>query len=93
MIVFDSFKNKDIDELVEWLDEYCYFDRAPWLDWWDKNYCNNCDVEISYVSETNDELECAWCELNHRCKFFDEMDDIPDDKQIIKMWLLSEVEE
>ena len=85
MTVFEKFKSKNIDELAEWLDEYCMFDDAPWIHWWDKNYCNNCDGIW-------DDINCyAWCELNDdKCKFFQDMDYMPDNKQIIKMWLESE---
>ena len=93
MTVFDNFKNKNIDELAEWLAKYCSFDQAPYWNWWDRNYCNKCESETAYLFSKTYESECAWCELNHKCKFFQELDDIPDSKQIIKMWLLSEVEE
>lgn len=43
------------------------------------------------------ESECAYCELADesgvkRCRFFPELDDIPDNKEIIKMWLEKETE-
>ena len=98
MTVFENFKSKNIDELAEWLDKHCEFDTAPWWRFWDKNYCNKCEPEIAYITNPNKdidsdiELECAWCELHHKCKFFQEMNDIPDIKQTIKMWLMSECE-
>lgn len=41
--------------------------------------------------------ECAYCELEDesgkkRCRFFPDLDDIPDNKLIIKLWLSEEVE-
>lgn len=93
MTVFDNFKNKNIDELAEWLSEYCSFDQAPYWRWWDKNYCNKCEPEIAYLFSSDKESKCAWCELYDKCKFFQDMNEIPDSKEIIKMWLLSEVEE
>lgn len=92
MTVFENIKNNSIDELAEWLDEYCTFDTAPWWKWWDENYCDKCEPEIGHMMAFGKELECkyAWCELNHKCKFFQEMEEIPDNKQIIKMWLMSE---
>ena len=95
MTVFENIKTKNVDELAEWLSEHCMFDTAPWLDWWDENYCNKCEPEIGHMTVFGKELECecAWCEFNnHKCKFFQEMDEIPDNKQIVKMWLLSEYE-
>lgn len=88
MNVFESIKSKSIDELTEWLDKYCVFGNAPWIEYWDKTYCNKCDA-VYYDGDRN---EYAWCELNNRCKFFQDMSSIPNDKQIIKMWLESEIE-
>ena len=45
------------------------------------------------MPELDRECEFAWCELNGKCKFFKDMDDIPDVKQIIKMWLESDEDE
>lgn len=91
MTVFESIKNKNIDELAEWLEEHGDFDNAPWWQWWDENYCNKCESEVAYVPEFNKKCEFAWCEINGKCKFFKEMDEMPNNKQIVKMWLESEV--
>lgn len=96
MTVFESLKTKNIDELAEWFDKYCEFDSALWWDFWNENYCNKCEPEITYVPDLSKDLnsdikvECSWCELNDKCKFFKEMDEMPDEKEIIKMWLMSE---
>lgn len=87
MIVFDMIKNKNIDELVDWIDEHFAFDSAPYWYWWDKNYCSKCET----IASLDDEGEFAYCEVHNNCRFFKDMDKIPDTKQIIKMWLLSEV--
>ena len=84
MRVFDSFKSKDIDKLSEWFDKYVAFDNAPYLKWWDKNYCKKC------VAEIKDGHEYGWCELHNKCKFFKDMAEVPSCKEIIKMWLESE---
>lgn len=85
MTVFDSFKIKTIDEIAEWLDEYITCDDAPWLRWWDNNYCKECMMEAK-------ESETVWCESNGNCKFFKDQEEIPSMKEIIKMWLESEVD-
>lgn len=90
MTKYEMLKNMSVDEIVEWIDKYATFDDALYWQWWDENYCNNCEPEIVYVPELDKTHECAWCELNGKCKFFKEMNEIPDSKQIIKMWLLSE---
>ena len=85
MTIFDTFKAKNIDELVDWLDEYCYFDDALWIKWFDENHCKKCDAVCC------DGDEYAWCELNNKCKFYSDMNDNLDDKQIIRLWLESEI--
>lgn len=90
MTKYTMIKNMSIDEFAEWLDKYMDFDNAPWWHFWDSSYCSKCKSEITYDSETDDNSEFAWCELNSKCKFFKEMDSIPGNKDIIKMWLESE---
>lgn len=89
MTVYEYFKSKSIDELAEWLDEHV-IDDSPWISWWDNKYCKKCD---SIYCEDGDcgNGEYGWCELNGKCKFFQDMDNIPDNKQIIKMWLEREI--
>lgn len=86
MTVFDMIQNKNIDELADWINEYFAFDSAPYWDWWDEKYCKKCEAIIA----TDDEAEFAYCEVYNNCRFFKDMNDIPDHKQIIKMWLESE---
>lgn len=88
MAVFDKVTSKNIDEFAEWLDKYCYHDCAPWMDWFDKNYCKQCEG-VCLVDEYP-WIEYCWCEINKKCKFLPEMDAAPDCKQIVKMWLESE---
>lgn len=94
MTVFDKIKNKNIDEFAEWLDEYCVCDTAPWWKWWDENYCKKCEpINIETTNVFGYEIgECAYCEVNGNCEFFKDMEEIPNSKQIIKMWLESEKE-
>ena len=87
MTVFEKIKSNNIDELAEWIDEHFYFDSAPYWAWWDEHYCKKCVAE--FHADDNDS-KFAWCELNGKCKFFKEMDSIPGNKDIIKMWLESE---
>ena len=89
MTVFESFVSKNIDELVEWLDEHIDVGNDIWDVWFDENYCKKCESVIKYVPEWEREAEFAWCELNERCRF---LNVFPSRKQIIKMWLESECE-
>lgn len=88
----DLFKSLDIDELVTWLDKYGAFDESPWMRWWDKIYCNNCEPEIVIVKDTGRKEECAWCELHDRCKFFPELEHAPNGEDIIRLWFEGEGE-
>lgn len=93
MTVYENLCSKNIDELAEWLDKYGMFDGSPWLKYWDENYCQKCESVDVYVPELDRELKCAWCEVhNDKCKFFQDMEETPDNKQIIKMWLESKCE-
>ena len=90
MRVYDEFMSKNIDELADWLDKYGDFDLSLWSKWWDKNYCSKCEPVITDKPTAYWDAEYAWCELNGKCKYFQHMKDVPDNKQVIKMWLESE---
>ena len=89
MTIFETLKTKNIDELAKWLDKHYSFDEAPYWRWWDTNYCNKCEAVV-FTDDEGYETDYAYCEHYGNCRFFKEMEDIPDNKQIIKMWLESE---
>lgn len=103
MINFEYIKSLSIDELAEWLDKHGKFDTVPWSEWFSNKYCNNCEsIKCKYTdaeetlgfspySYYNREIECAYCELEKKCRFFEELDDVPDNKEVIKLWLNEEV--
>lgn len=92
MTVFEKFKSMNIDEFIEWLDKNGTTDYSPWVLWFDDKYCKKCQSEIAYIEELDKECECAWCE-NHDdiCRYFPDINCIPDNKQVIWLWLESEV--
>ena len=92
MTVFEIMKSKNIDELAKWIDEYCMTDGSPWYTWFDNKYCKHCEpIIVEGDDEFSIDLEYGWCELNgDRCKFFQDMNEIPWGKQLVKMWLESE---
>lgn len=90
MKMIDRIKSKSTDEFIDWLNEYVAFDTAPWMQWWDNKYCRKCGAEEVYDVDRDRDMEYAWCEVSGKCKFFENMDNVPDAKQIIKMWLESE---
>ena len=103
MTRFEEIKNMDIDAFAEWVDEHGNFDDSSWSKWFDENYCQKCEPIECYYADVKEKLDmelndwcktpiyCAWCELEHKCKFFQDMDDVPSCKEIAKMWLELEV--
>lgn len=90
MTVFENIRSKNIEELVDWLDRNGAYDCAPWEYWFDKNYCRKCESTTGYFPELYGEHECAWCEMYHKCRYFQDMNRVPNRKQIIRLWLESE---
>lgn len=90
---FENFKSMSIDQLAEWLDKYLAFDDAPHMVWFNEKYCNNCESIMCHYEDSEREFPCAHCELNNKCKFFPEMDEVPGSVEIVKLWLEAEVEE
>lgn len=100
MTNFEKLKTMTVDELADWLNENCQHDEAPWVEWFDKNYCKKCEPITCRVEATNigleplfpeQEVDCAYCELENKCRFCPEATGIPSLKTIIKMWLEGEV--
>lgn len=88
---------KDIDSLSSLLGTLANGDVPPWTDWFDKKYCKNCPVVScsdsvskqilgidSYYGGT---VECAYCELEFKCRFFPELNRTPTETDVIKLWL------
>ena len=90
MTVFENIKQMNINELTDWLYKNDSIDYSPWLTWYNKTYCQNCETVTANVQYLMKTCECAWCEIHGRCKFFPKLDDGPDRKQMIKLWLESE---
>lgn len=88
MTIFEKFKSMTIDEFADWLDKYGQFDGSPWMSWWDDKYCSKCEP-IKVENETYViPVMCAWCELHeNKCKFFPDREEMPSNKDIIKMYL------
>lgn len=98
---FEYIKAMSLEELANWLDKTGQLDSLPWIKWFTGKYCSNCesikckyaDIEPCLSSFCNsNELDCAYCELEKKCRFFLELADIPDNLEIIKMWLNEVIE-
>lgn len=107
MTNFENLKKMSLEDFAEWLDKHGMFDGSPWLNDFNKKYCEKCEsVEIKYTDAKKklglepfyeESFECAFCELVDengvkRCRFFPELDDVPDNKEMIEMWLIEEAE-
>ena len=95
MTNFKHLQSMSIEELAEWLDENGMWDHSPWSQWFDSQYCRQCESVKATVEDDFGKRECgfAWCELEHKCRYFADREDVPDCKEIIKMWLESEAED
>lgn len=89
---FENLKSMSVEELTEWLDKNGMWDNSPWSLWFDQKYCKNCEEIMCKSPDDSLHSYCSYCEIYDKCRFFDEMEDVPDCKDIIKMWLESEVE-
>lgn len=89
MTVFEKFKSMSIDDFAKWYEDKLY-EEDPCIDWWDNTYCKKCMADDSYES---DGLSYEWCNIHGKCKYFQELDNVPDFKQMIKIWLESEIDE
>ena len=104
MTNFEKFKSMTIDEMSDWLDKHGQFDCSPWSKWFSKKYCDRCEsIKCKYAdaeeklgfspdTHYSGEIECSYCEIYGKCRFFEELEDIPDNREIIRMWL-EELEE
>lgn len=101
MTKFESIKSKNIDKLAEWLDKYGQYDDSAWSKWFDKTYCQKCEAvampreEYARIigwdySDYSGGIICNYCEVNNKCRYFQDMDEMPNNKEIIKMWLETE---
>lgn len=103
MTNFEKFATSDIDTLARFLDKHGAVDGSPWMEWFGINYCKRCEsVKLSSKESvellgfdpwySHGEVTCGYCELHGKCKFFPDLDYIPDNEDIIKMWLELECE-
>jgi hypothetical protein len=95
MTNFKKLQSMPLDELAKWLSKHLAFNDAPHMIWFDRNYCDKCEPEKIELEGNFDtyEYKFAYCDFERKCRFFPEMDKVPDNLTTIKMWLEAEVEE
>ena len=103
MTNFEKLQSMSICELAKWLDENGLVDNSPWLEDFNNKYCANCEfVMCKYEDAENaigfkpcfsdDDIECAYCEVYKKCRYFEDRDEVPDGKEMAKLWLEAEAE-
>lgn len=103
MIRLEKVRSMSIDELATFIDKYGMYDNTPWMNWWDKNYCDKCEsIKLNYEESQkilqivpffkDSTVECAYCEVHGKCRYFPDIEETPSMKDIVKMWLSSEEE-
>ena len=107
MTNFKYIQDMSLEEFAEWLDKYGIFDASPWAEWFSEKYCDNCEAIKCKYEDTEKQLgftpyrfgdysgdvECSYCELEGKCRFFMDLDEPPDNLTTIKMWLAENKEE
>ena len=92
---FERLQSMPIDEMAKWLSKHLAFDEAPHMMWFAKTYCDKCDPVIEQRKEWYGMSKCelAYCEKNKNCRYFQELSEVPDDAETVRLWLEAEVEE
>ena len=100
---FEKLQSMSIYDLAAWLDKNGIIDNSPWMLHFNDKYCKNCesvmckyeDAEkvVGFKPFYDDEIECAYCEVYNKCRYFPDMDETPDGKEMVKLWLEAEVKE
>ena len=88
MTNIEKLRAMSLDEFSLWLDENGLFDNSPWMNWFDKEYCENCEAEKVMMGNGN-VCSCAHCEVHNFCRYFSNSE-VPSNYDIIKMWLKRE---
>lgn len=86
MTNFEKLKSMNEEEISEFLDSIS-IDDNPWIVWFNKRYCENCEAIRSYGRNPNIYYDSTYCEVNGNCRYFQDKDDIPDNKEMIELWL------
>lgn len=89
MTMFENLQSMNIDQFAEWFEENCLHDDDPCIEWFNKTYCKNCEPVVN-KNEMGYKMEYGYCELNGKCRYFKDMNEMSSNKETIKMWLESE---
>lgn len=87
----EKLQSLSLEDLTDWLNAHGEPDNAPWVLWFDANYCAKCEPET--ITVLGLPAKCAFCEAHNYCQFLEESVDILDCRTIIKMWLEEQANE
>ena len=101
---FKKIKSMSVEELAEWLDQNGIIDDSPWTEYFNNKYCANCESVVCKHEDAekvlgfklcfwDDDIDCAYCEVYKKCRYFPDMPEVPDGKEMARLWLEAEVEE
>ena len=90
MTNYEHIINMNVEELASFFNKPNEVDRTPWDDWFEGNYCKNCE---SIEEEENGRTACyAYCEIYDKCKYFADYPDLITEKDTIEHQLNAECE-
>ena len=100
---FEKLQSMSIEELAAWLDESGAIDSSPWFEDFNNKYCANCESVICQYEDaekalgfepifSEDGIDCAHCEIYKKCRYFPDMTEVPDGKEMARLWLEAEAE-
>ena len=93
MTNYERITHMSVNEMAKWIDEHGAFDNSPWMSWFDCRYWKRCPNVMCKSADDSRIFPCSYCEVYDSCRFFQDLDDVPDNKMIIKMWLESDADE
>lgn len=84
---------KDIETLAKFLVDSLGLEEdgiPTYAKWFNENYCGKCPIVSTHKDEVNDvEWEYRHCECNDNCYFFQHLKKVPDNVELLTMWLKS----
>ena len=101
---FEKLRSMSVEDLAKWLDQNGIIDHSPWLDYFNNKYCANCESVMCKYEDaeaaigfkpcfSDDDIECAYCEVYKKCRYFPDMTEVPDGVEMARLWLESEVKD
>lgn len=90
MTKYEKIMSMSIDEFASWFANNCENNEDQAFTWYDKTYCSKCEKIKAFCSSKERTEEFAYCELYGKCRFFPELNEVPDVLTTVKLWLQSD---